>query len=308
MSAESTQVPDWKQADPAAIARALQYALKKPSGGWLVVDATRTLLSMRKPHRYWIDGREFVAWTTLDHGLTVSPAACPHMGADLCTSKVDFDGCLVCPWHGLVLPPTGRDRWVPNHLFNDGVLTWIQLDPTADGTTRTPFLPKRPSLFLDGVIRKEAACEPRDVIANRLDPWHGVHYHPYAFHDLVVTQSTDEAIDLEVSYRVLPKTRVRVGARFECPEPNTIVMTITSGEGEGSIVETHATPMSSATPGVPPRTAIVEATLASSERPGFAHATKGAVLVRPLIKLMASRLWNDDAKYAERTYELRTRG
>lgn len=307
MSAESTHVPDWKQANPAAIARALQHALKKPSGGWLVVDATRTLLSMRKPHRYWIDGHEFVAWTTLDHGLTIAPAACPHMGADLCNSKLDLDGCLVCPWHGLTLPPTGRDHWAPTHLFDDGVLTWIQLNPGADDATSAPILADRPTRFLDGVIRKEAACEPQDVIANRLDPWHGVHFHPYAFHDLVVTHATDEAIDLEVSYRVLPKTHVRVGTRFECPEPNTIVMTITAGEGEGSVVETHATPLSHASPGVLPRTAIVEATLASSGRAGFIHATKGATLVRPLIKLMASRLWNDDAKYAERTYELRSR-
>ena len=73
------------------------------------------------------------------------------------------------------------------------------------------------------------------------------------------------------------------------------------------MVETHATPLVHAAPGSPPRTAIVEASLASSERPGFTHATKGAVLIRPLIKLMASRLWNDDARYAERTYEIRSR-
>ena len=307
MSAESTNGPDWQQADPAAIARSLKHALGKPSGGWLVVDASRTLLGLRRPHHYWIDGREFVAWTTLDHGLTVAPATCPHMGADLSKAKIDYDGCLVCPWHGLVLPPSGRTNWTPVHLHDDGILTWVQFDPSASGATATPILPKRPLRFLDGVIRKEARCEPQDVIANRLDPWHGVHFHPYAFHDLVVTGATDEAIDLEVSYRVLPKTRIRVGARFECPEANTIVMTITSGEGEGSVVETHATPLVHAAPGSPPRTAIVEASLASSERPGFTHATKGAVLIRPLIKLMASRLWNDDARYAERTYEIRSR-
>ena len=307
MPAESTHVPDWKQANPAAIAKALAHALTKPSGGWLVVDATRTLMAIRRPHCYWLDGRQYVAWTTLDHGLTIAPAACPHMGADLTDAKMDLDGCLVCPWHGLVLPPSGRNSWAPIHLFDDGVLTWAQLDPTAADATFRPILPKRPAVFLDGVIRKEALCEPQDVIANRLDPWHGVHFHPYAFHDLVVTDATEEAIDLSVSYRVLPKTFVRVGARFECPERNTIVMTITSGEGEGSIVETHATPLVHAVPGTPPRTAIVEATLASSGRSGFAHATKGAALVRPLIKLMASRLWNDDAKYAERTYELRSR-
>jgi hypothetical protein len=24
-------------------------------------------------------------------------------------------------------------------------------------------------------------CEPEDVVANRLDPWYGVWFHPYSF-------------------------------------------------------------------------------------------------------------------------------
>lgn len=308
MADDHSLVPDWKQADPAAIARSLAAARAKPSGGWLVVDSTRTLLGLRGRRRYWIDGCEFVAWTTIDHGLTLAPATCPHMGADLSAAKVNDEGCLVCPWHGLELPPSGLgERWRPAHLFDDGVLTWIQLDPSSPTATVEPILSERPSVHLDGVIRKVARCEPEDVIANRLDPWHGVHFHPYAFHDLVVTRATDEAIDLDVSYRVTRKHRLRVGARFSCPEPNTIVMTITSGEGAGSVVETHATPLERASAKGAPRTAIVEATLATSDRPGFVHAMTGASVARPLIKLLAARLWNDDAKYAERLYELRSR-
>ena len=36
---------------------------------------------------------------------------------------------------------------------------------------------------------------------------------------------------------------MEVDARFHCPEPRTIVMTIIRGEGVGSDVETHATPL-----------------------------------------------------------------
>jgi hypothetical protein len=38
-------------------------------------------------------------------------------------------------------------------------------------------------------------CEPEDVIANRLDPWHGSWFHPYAFSHLVVDDdaSSDQA-------------------------------------------------------------------------------------------------------------------
>ena len=304
--------PDWKLANPAAIALSLAHARSKPSGGWLVLDASRTLLHLRKPRKYWIDGQELVVWASGDGGrsrITVAPAPCPHMGADLSTAKVNDDGCLVCPWHGLVLSPEGlrEPPWEPVRTFDDGVLLWVQLDPGAAGATASPFLPERPATFIDGVIRKIATCEPRDVISNRLDPWHGTHFHPYAFHDLVVTDATEEGLDLEVSYQITPKHVVRVGARFDCPEPNTIVMTITSGEGTGSVVETHATPLQHSTPLHGPSTAIVEATLATSERSGFVKACRGASLARPLIKLLAGRLWRDDATYAERTYEMRTR-
>ena len=77
-------------------------------------------------------------------------------------------------------------------------------------------------------------------------------------------------------------------------------MTILAGEGIGSVVETHATPLG------PGRSAVVEATLAASDRPGFRHALRAAGLIRPFIHRAADRLWVEDAAYAERTYVLRT--
>ncbi len=133
------------------------------------------------------------------------------------------------------------------------------------------FITSRPHTYFAGVIRREAACEPRDIIANRLDPWHGVHFHPYAFASLEVLSNTHEALDLRVGYRVTPRHTITVEARFDCPDPRTIVMTITGGEGVGSVVETHATPIFLAPN---PRTAIIEATLATSDRPGFASAVR----------------------------------
>ena len=309
MPGDDENLPDWKRADPNLIARALAVAKDKPSGGWLVLDSSRTLLHLRRPRKYWVDDREVVAWTTMDRGLTVAPATCPHMGADLSSAKIDAEGCLTCPWHGMTLPPEGltAQGWGPVRMFDDGVLTWVQFDPYAPDALPAPVLTKRPKVFLDGVIRREVRCEPGDIIANRLDPWHGAHFHPYAFHDLAVTGVSAEAFDVSVNYRVAPKYYVRIEARFACPEPNTIVMTITAGEGEGSVVETHATPLRSMRLSQIPPTSIVEATLATSERHGFAQARKGALLARPIIKAMAGRLWRDDAKYAERIFELRSR-
>jgi isorenieratene synthase len=182
---------------------------------------------------------------------------------------------------------------------------WVQIpssdQASADPPTDAPILPARPDHPIDAVVRVEAACEPRDVIQNRLDPWHGAHFHPHSFGRLHVIDQQDDEITVRVAYRVLGPMAVEVDARFHCPDARTIVMTIVRGEGQGSVVETHATPTR------PGRTAIIEATLASSARPGFEYARKATPLLRPLMKWAATRLWHEDAEYAERLYTLRTR-
>jgi isorenieratene synthase len=234
------------------------------------------------------------------------------MGASLSCARVE-EGRLICPWHGLALGPKGFPGWSLYEVHDDGVLTWVRLDDEPDLTAR-PYLPPRPTRHIDAVIRMEARCDPEDVIANRLDPWHGVHFHPYSFATLRVIEADDERLKLRVAYRVLGPVRIEVDATFHCPDPRTIVMTIVDGEGVGSVVETHATPIEPGRTAIleatlatePGRTAILEATLATSERAGFAHALRAARFIRPLIRQLAQRLWVDDAAYAERLYDLRT--
>jgi uncharacterized protein DUF5914 len=95
-----------------------------------------------------------------------------------------------------------------------------------------------------------------------------------------------------------------VFAEFSCPEPHTVTMEIVDGEGAGSVVETHATPLRPGPDGLP-RTAVIEAVVAHSDRPGFRHASRVAAAVRPLVATAAKRLWRDDIAYAERRYALR---
>jgi isorenieratene synthase len=118
-------------------------------------------------------------------------------------------------------------------VLDDGVLLWVALEPDAPRVTN-PVLTQRPARFFDAVIRKEARCEPADVIANRLDPWHGAHYHPYSFARLQVIEQGVSEIVVRVVYRVVGRYGVEVDARFHCPDPATITMTILRGEGEGS--------------------------------------------------------------------------
>ena len=111
--------------------------------------------------------------------------------------------------------------------------------------------------------------------------------------------------ELENGSRTLAGVPVR--AHFTCPDSRTIVMTITHGEGAGSVVETHATPLGVDAEGRS-LTMITEATIAYSDRKGFKIANLAAPLLIPMIKRTARQLWVDDRDYAERRYELRRRG
>ena len=55
-----------------------------------------------------------------------------------------------------------------------------------------------------------------------------------------------------------------------------------------------------------PRTAVIEAVVAHSGRPGFTLARHAAPALRPVIRRAAARLWRDDLAYAERRYWLRS--
>jgi len=294
-AASVSTLEDWQQARPHWIQNALHHALSLPDPGWFVVDAVRAIGTRPQPYR--IDGQDLVVWRTRT-GILVAPDVCPHMGASLATGRVCNDA-LICPWHGLQLGADGHGPWKPLATYDDGVLLWVA--PHAQrARADAPVLAPRPRRAFDAVIRRVFQCDPQDIVANRLDPWHGAHYHPYAFGRLRVIEQSEQDIVVRVVYRVAGRLGIEVDARFHCPEPRTIVMTIVRGEGEGSVVETHATPLEAG------RTALVEATLATSDRPPFwAVVRVFGWALRPLVRQAARRLWVDDGAYAERLFALR---
>lgn len=295
-----SELPDWQQANPRFIERATEAAMARTAGGWVVVAPSRDITP--RPKKVVVDGHDLVAWRAEDGSVHVAPNACPHMGAELCEGRVE-GAAIVCPWHGLALGPGPRGAWKPKATHDDGVLVWAQLrvaGPHAEEPTERPILAPRPKHFVAAVIEMEARCEPEDVVANRLDPWHGVHYHPHSFAKLDALEVSEEAITLRVAYRVTGPLCVEVDCTFHAPTRRSIVMTIVGGDGTGSVVETHATPIADG------RTLVTEATLATSDRPGFHLARHAGRLLRPFIEKRASRLWVEDVAYAERRYELRT--
>ncbi|MGH3978609.1 MAG: DUF5914 domain-containing protein [Pseudonocardiaceae bacterium] len=309
------QTPTWRDAKPGLIEAALERAQARPSGNWYVLAASREIPHDR-PFGRTVTGIEVVAWRTPDGGLHAGPGECPHLGAPLCRAAV-HRGELVCRWHGLALGEHGAAGWEPFPAHDDGVLAWVRLDAAGgEQPLPAPVLPARPvaSASLDAVVTLIGRCEPEDVIANRLDPWHGAWFHPYSFADLRVVEAPQDVDDpardrftVEVSFRLSRRLVVPVLAAFSCPEPRTVVMHILEGEGATSVVETHAVPLGLDDAGHP-RTAVIEATIAHSGRIGFTAARAAAPAVRPLMRFAARRLWRDDLAYAQRRYELRTTG
>ena len=123
-------------------------------------------------------------------GRLPGPGACPHLGASLDRCDV-IEGQLRCRWHGLPLTEQARGDWAPYPAYDDGVLLWVRLPMPGERPRDTPRLPVRPAVAASvvGVISRGAGCEPSDIIANRLDPWHGAWLHPYAFSDLTVDEA-----------------------------------------------------------------------------------------------------------------------
>ncbi|MGW2104693.1 DUF5914 domain-containing protein [Streptomyces olivaceoviridis] len=312
------QRPTWREARPGVIAGALKRARARPSGNWFVVGASRALRGDGKLART-VAGQEVVVWRGPGGRLVGGPGACPHLGAPLADSPVRC-GTLVCHWHGLALDGGPYAGWAPLPVHDDGVLVWVRLDEAGgEEPLDTPVVPRRPAQpgALDAVYTAVGVCEPEDVVANRLDPWHGAWFHPYSFVDLTVVDApgdragaADDGLDaltVDVSFKVAGRLVVPVRAVFFAPEPRTVVMHITEGEGAGSVVETHATPLGADGAGRP-RTAVIEAVVAASHRPGFAAARRIAPLLRPLLRATAGRLWRDDLAYAERRWQLRSTG
>jgi nitrite reductase/ring-hydroxylating ferredoxin subunit len=305
------QRPTHLAAKPSVIAAALSRSQRRTGGNWFVFAAS-TDIGARRPFGTRVAGVEIVAWRDRTGQLQVGPGTCPHLGADLATGMLDC-GELVCPWHWLRLTGGRAFGWRPLPCYDDGVLAWVRLDEIGgEAPLERPVIPVRPDgARLHAVTRLVGTCEPRDIIANRLDPWHGAWFHPYSFTSLEVLSSPPLGDDVtEADDRFLVAVTFRVGrlgvpviAEFTCPGPRTIVMRIVDGEGTGSVVETHATPVRSDDRAA--RTAVIEAVIAHSDRSGFAYARRASRVITPLMRHAATRLWRDDLAYAERLYSLR---
>src|SRR4029077_6045131 len=118
--------------------------------------------------------------------------------------------------------------WRPLPSHDDGILAWVRLDSVGGETPLDqPVIAARPGGdTLDAVTRLVGACEPADIIANRLDPWHGAWFHPYSFTRLEVLTPPPKNEDrclVTLTYHI-GRVGVPTVAEFTSPEARTIVM------------------------------------------------------------------------------------
>jgi hypothetical protein len=295
----------WAHADAARIEAALTAAAARDPGGWYVAGAGRQVRRGVSTTRT-VAGREVVFWRDTDGVLNAGPGICPHLGALLDRCPV-VDGSVRCRWHGMTLPSRAAPQWTPYRAFDDGILVWVQF-PTAGGSRpMAPVLPDRPDLAasIAAVISRDGICEPGDIIADLLEPW----LHPDEFGHISVDDaaSNDQRLVVDVAFRLNQRWGMPVRAEFNWPDARTAVMRIVEGEGAGSVVETHATPLGPDERGRP-RTRMTEVTVVHSARAGFRIARHLAPLVRPAVRRTAHRLWRGDMTSAERRYALRAGG
>lgn len=302
---ERVPAATWRQAQPRRIQAALAASQQRDPGGWFVAGSSAELGTTSVVRR--INGREVALWRGADGTLSAGPGACPHLGAELSGCAVAGDQ-LLCRWHGMALPRDARGAWKVFPSHDDGVLVWVHLPTEGEVPRLRPEIPPRPDpeRSIAAVIRVTGICEPQDIIANRLDPWHGAWFHPQTFSHLTVddARSDDDELVLDVAFRLGKTFAVPVVARFTTPDARTIIMEIIEGEGAGSVVETHATPTFVDSEGRQ-HTMMTEATIAYSDRPGFASARRLSGVLGPFIRRTARQLWVDDMEYAERRYALR---
>ena len=221
----------------------------RPSGNWYAFAASDSIRP-EPPSVPRSAGVEIVAWRAATDTLHVGPGDVPAPGRRPVDGHVDC-GALICPWHGLRLEGGREFGWKPYPAHDDGVLAWVRLDGVGgeDADRGAAGAATAGGARLHAVTRLVGTCEPRDIIANRLDPWHGAWFHPYSFTQLDVRQRRRRCRHCPRS-RSLPRrgdvphrpARRARGRRVQRPEPRTIVMRIVDGEGSGSVVETHATP------------------------------------------------------------------
>ena len=199
-------------------------------------------------------------------------------------------GTLVCHWHGLALDGAPFAGWEPFPAHDDGVLAWVRLDEA--GGERPLRAPGRPRPAAAGGRRRRrphrapAGANPRtwSPTASTRGTAHGSTRTPSSTSPCSTPPRSATGTARGLRRRgLLQGRRARGGAGHGAvhrPRAPHRGHAHPDGEGQGSVVETHATPLGPDDRGRP-RTAVIEAVVATSRTPRIRPRARGRARPAP---------------------------
>ena len=200
------------------------------------------------------------------------PGLLPAPGADLATGKIECGG-LICPWHGLRLEGGREFGWKPLPAHDDGVLVWVRLDKVGgEEPLDAPVLPKRPAGDrLAAVTRLEGSASRATSSPTGSTPGMGpgsirTRSRSWRSSGAPVDADDDSDVFLVAVTFHLGRVGVPVIAEFTVRSRGPSSCTSSTercGQRRGDPRHPDR-----ARPRRPARTAVIEAVIAQSDRPG----------------------------------------
>ena len=291
-----------------------QTGLRPPSGNWFVVGASRDDRGAGRPYGRTVGGLEVVLWRSRTGDAARRPGGVPAPGRAPARQPRGVRDA------GVPLARTGPGRRAVRRL---GAVPGPRrrgpgVGPAGRGRRRGAAGAARgPGPARDRAARWTPCSRPWAVRARRT--WSPTGSTRGTARGSTRTRSSDltvagtppgdgdDAFAVDVSFRVAGRLVVPVRAEFTAP-----------GAAHGRHAH-HRRGGRHVRGGDPchaadrrgrrgPRTAVVEAVVAASDRRGFALARAAAPVLRPLMRRTAGPLWRDDLAYAERRWALRSTG
>ncbi len=145
----------------------------RPSGNWYAFAASDSI--RKSPFGTSVGGVEIVAWRDVDGTLHVGPATLPAPGR----RPVDGHRGLRCADLPVARAAARRAAAssAGSRIRPTTTGCWPGSGSTASAARSRPkrrwCLRGRTGATMHAVTRLVGTCEPSDIIANRLDPWHG---------------------------------------------------------------------------------------------------------------------------------------
>ena len=280
----STQAPTYADANPAVIRSALTRAQRRPSGNWYAFAAS-SQVGAQRPRPGVPRWRGCRSWRgEAPTGACWWPRVPVRIWARTCPPRPSNAGrwCArgtVCGCRTAVTVRGSRSRpttmaccagcgWTPSAARPRPTRRSRRRGRGLPGWRRCPASKVSVSLAMSLPTDWTRGTAHGSTRTRSPDSRSSAHLPP--------TTSLPDELDrflVAVTFQI-GRLGVPVIAEFTAPGPRTVVMRIIDGEGQGSVVETHATPMGAGRDGLP-RTAVVEAVIAHSDRPHFGKALVG---------------------------------